>query len=116
MSSTMGEFATKKIKEVISSINDSSIEDVTEEQKNEWVYIINSIGEPLIQKRIMKMFNDKFVLNYTDLYNENLKLKGKLKKYEEPRKISETIEVLMKQIEKLQIHVNELEEKQNDQN
>ena len=116
MSSTMGEFATNKIKEVISSINDRDIEDVTEEQKNEWLYIINSIGEPLIQKRIMKMFNDKFILNYTDLYNENLKLKGKLKKYEEPRKISATIEVLMKQIEKLQLHVNELEEKQNDKN
>ncbi|WP_028393489.1 AAA family ATPase [Bacillus cihuensis] len=114
MSSTMGEFATNKIKEVISSINDSKIEDVTEEQKNEWLYIINSIGEPLIQNRIMKMFNDKFLLNYTDLYNENLKLKGKLKKYEEPRRISDTFEVLMKQIEKLQIHVNELEEKQND--
>lgn len=114
MSSTMGEFATNKIKEVISSINDSKIEDVTEEQKNEWLYIINSIGEPLIQNRIMKMFNDKFLLNYTDLYNENLKLKGKLKKYEEPRRVSETIEVLMKQIEKLQIHVNELEAKQND--
>ncbi|PHG81184.1 AAA family ATPase [Bacillus wiedmannii] len=116
MYSTMGEFATKKIKEVITSINDSNIEDVTEEQKNEWLYIINSIGEPLIQKRIMKMFNDKFLLNYTDLYNENLILRGELKKYEEPRKISDTIKVLMKQIEKLQIHVNELEEKQNDKN
>ncbi|SME45599.1 hypothetical protein BACERE00185_05023 [Bacillus mobilis] len=116
MHSTMGEFATKKIKEVISSINNSDVEEVTEEQKDEWLYIINSIGEPLIQRRIMKMFNDKFVLNYTDLYNENLKLRGKLKKYEEPKKISETIEVLVKQIEKLQIHVNELEEKQNDKN
>lgn len=114
MSSTIGEFSNRKIKEVISSINDSNIEDVTEEQKNVWLYIINSIGEPLIQNRIMKMFNDKFLLNYTDLFNENLKLKGKLKKYEEPRKISETIEVLMKQIEKLQIHVNELEGKKND--
>lgn len=114
MSSTMGEFATNKIKEVISSINYSRIEDVTKEQKSEWLYIINSIGEPLIQNRIMKMFNDKFLLDYTDLYNENLKLKGKLKKYEEPRKISDTIEVLMKQIEKLQIHVNELEANQND--
>ncbi|MDA2046921.1 AAA family ATPase [Bacillus cereus] len=111
MYSTMGEFATKKIKEVISSINVSVVEDVTEEQKNEWLYIINSIGEPLIQRRIMKMFNDKFVLNYTDLYNENLKLRVKLKKYEEPRQISETIEVLMKQIEQLQIHVNKLEGK-----
>lgn len=114
MSSTMGEFVTNKIKEVISSINDYNIEDVTEEQKNEWLYIINSIGEPLIQNRIMKMFNDKFLLNYTDLFNENLKLKGKLRKYEEPKKISDTIEVLMKQIEKLQMHVNELEGKQND--
>ncbi|MFJ7663890.1 AAA family ATPase [Lysinibacillus sp. NPDC097162] len=114
MSSTMGEFATSKIKKVISSINDSEKGDVTEEEKNEWLYIIHSIGEPLIQNRIMKMFNDKFLLNYTDLYNENLKLKGKLKKYEEPRMISDTIEVLMKQIEKLQINVNESEAKQND--
>ncbi|MFJ5760629.1 hypothetical protein ACIQAA_16185 [Neobacillus sp. NPDC093182] len=66
MSSTMGEYATNKIKEVISSINDCNIEDVTEEQKNELLYIINSIGEPLIQNRIMKMFNDKFLLNYTE--------------------------------------------------
>ncbi|PHF12220.1 ATP-dependent nuclease [Bacillus toyonensis] len=116
MSSTMGEFATNKIKGVISSINDISVEEVTEEQKKEWLYIINSIGEPLIQSRIMKMFNDKFSLNYTDLYTENLKLKGKLKKYEEPRKISDTIEVLMREIEKIQIYVNELEGKQNDKN
>lgn len=116
MSSTMGEFATNKIKEVISSINDCNIEDVTDEQKNEWLYIINSIGEPLIQNRIMKMFNNKFSLNYTDLFNENLKLKGKLRKYEEPRKIPDTIEVLIKQIEKLQMRVSELEVKKNDKN
>ena len=48
MSSTMGEFATSKIKEVISLINDSNIEDVTEEQKKEWLFIINSIGEPFV--------------------------------------------------------------------
>lgn len=114
MSSTMGEFATSKIKEVISLITNTNIEDVTEEQKTEWLFIINSIGEPLIKNRIMKMFNDKFSLNYTDLYNENQILKGKLKKYEEPKKISETIEILKKQIENLQMNVSELEAKHND--
>ncbi|WP_102694163.1 AAA family ATPase [Rummeliibacillus pycnus] len=116
MSSTMGEFASKKIKEVISFITESNIYDVTEEQKKECLNIINSIGEPLIQNRIMKMFNDKFLLNYTDLYYENLKLKGKIKTYEESRNISQTIEVLKKQIENLQIHVVELEAKHNDKN
>lgn len=116
MTATMGEFATNKIKEVISFIDESDAGNVTEMQKNMWLYIINSIGEPLIQNRIIKMFNDKFLLNYTDLYNENLKLKRKLTKYAEPDQISETIEVLKKQIEKLQIHVNDLEGKHNDKN
>jgi predicted ATPase len=116
MTSTMGEFATNKIKEVISFIDESDAGNVTEMQKNKCLYIINSIGEPLIQNRIIKMFNDKFLLNYTDLYNENLKLKMKLTKYAEPDQISETIEVLKKQIEKLQIHVNDLEAKHNDKN
>ncbi|PEO41926.1 hypothetical protein CN563_24770 [Bacillus sp. AFS026049] len=116
MDSTMGEFATNKIRGIISSINICSIQDVTEKNKNEWLYIINSIGEPLIQNRIMKMFNDKFQLDYTDLYNENLKLKGKLKKYEVPRQINETIEVLKRQIEQLQTHVCKLEENYNDKN
>ncbi|MGE7609640.1 AAA family ATPase [Peribacillus frigoritolerans] len=115
MSSTMGEFATSKIKEVISLITNHSVEDLTEKQKNECLYIINSIGEPLIRNRIMKMFNEKFHLNYTDLFRENLKLKEQLKRFEEPREIIRTIEVLKKQIDKLQIHVNELEDKNNDQ-
>ncbi|MDU1847380.1 MAG: AAA family ATPase [Niallia nealsonii] len=116
MTSTMGEYTTNKIKEVITFINESKLEEVTAQQKDEWLYIINSIGEPLIQNRIIKMFSDKFLLNYTDLYNENLKLKRQLKKHTEPRKISDTIEVLIKQIEELQIHINELEAKQNDKN
>jgi len=58
MTSTMGEFATNKIKEVISLIDEYNSEDITEKQKNEWLYIINSIGEPLIQNRIMKMLFD----------------------------------------------------------
>lgn len=114
MTSTIGQFVTNKIKEVISLIDESIIEDVSEQQKNELLYIINSIGEPLIQNRIMKMFNDKFSFNYTDLYNENLKLKGKIKKYEEPGQIANTIELLKKQIGQLQAHVNELEAKHND--
>lgn len=113
MSSTMGEYATRKIKDVISLIN-NSVEEVTEEQKKECLYIINNIGEPLIQNRIMKMFNDKFKLDYTDLFNENLRLKEQLNKFEEPREIIRTIDILKKQIEKLQIHVNELEDKNND--
>ncbi|MEM1485561.1 AAA family ATPase [Oscillospiraceae bacterium PP1C4] len=116
MTSTMGEFATNKIKEVTSFIDESDTGNVTEMQKNKWLYIINSIGEPLIQNRIIKMFNDKFLLNYTDLYNENLKLKRKLTKYAESDQISETIEILKNQIEKLQIHVNDLEGSHNDKN
>ncbi|PFB75354.1 hypothetical protein CN273_29895 [Bacillus thuringiensis] len=111
MASTMGEFATNKIREVISGINTCNLKAVTLEQKNEWLYIINSIGEPLIQNRLMKMYNDKFQLNYTDLYNENLRLRKKLKKYEEPRKINETIDVLKSQVEQLRTYINELEDK-----
>lgn len=116
MSSTMGEFATGKIKWVISSINDSSIEEVTEEEKKKWLYIINSIGDPLIQNRIMKMFNDKFKLDYSEIYNENLILKRKLKKYEDPKKVTDTITMLRKQIENLQTNITELEAKYNDKN
>lgn len=116
MTSTMGEFATNKIKEVISFINESNAENVTEIQKNDWLNIINSIGEPLIRNRILKMYNEKISLNGIDLYNENLELKSKLTKYAELDQVSETIEVLKKQIEKLQIYVNDLEGKYNDKN
>lgn len=111
MSSTMGEFATNKIREIISLINNGNLESIDLEQKNEWLYIINSIGEPLIQNRLMKMYNDKFQLNYTELYNENLKLRRKLNKYEEPRKINETIDILKNQVKQLQTYISELEDK-----
>ncbi|MGG3561968.1 AAA family ATPase [Neobacillus rhizosphaerae] len=116
MSSTMGEFATSKIKDVINLINDRKIEDVTEEEKNEWLFIINSIGEPLIKNRIIKMFNDKFRLDFTGIFNENLKLKDKLKRYEDSTKITVTIDMLKKQIENLQKNISELEVKHNDKN
>jgi predicted ATP-dependent endonuclease of OLD family len=109
MSSTMGEFATNKIKEVISKIDTYSIGDMNTAQKKEILYIINSIGEPLIRNRLMKMFIDKFDLDYTDLYYENQKLKGKLKQFEEPTGINETIDILRKQVDSLQTQVNNLE-------
>lgn len=122
MDSTMGEYATNKIKDTISFINKSNVEDVTLEQKDEILYVINSIGEPLIKNRIMKMFNDKFKsdYDYTSLYNENLKIKKQLKKKEKlskfknPEEILDTIEILKEQIEKLQTHVLDLEDKYSD--
>jgi len=103
MTSTMGEFATSKIKEVISFINNSTLENVTEDQKKECLFIINSIGEPLVHNKIMAMFNEKIHLKHSSIYKDDL-----------PTMIIGKTETLKKQNTKFQIGINELEEKNND--
>lgn len=98
-------------------IDKSDTEEVTQEQRNDWLYIIRSIGEPLIKNRILKCLNDKFLLlDNAELYNENMHLKSIIKKYKESEQISETIEVLTNKIEELQEHIKELEAKGNGEN
>lgn len=119
MTSTMGEFATNKIKETILKIENcdsTDVQNITEEQKREWLYIINSIGEPLVQNRILKMYMEKFSPNHSDIYQENKKLKEKIKAYEDQANVNDLIEVIKDKINKLQAHVSELEANKHDKN
>lgn len=62
------------------------------------------------------MFEDKFSLDYTSLYSENIMLKNKMKKYEKAADVNHMIENLKKQAEKLQEYIDLLEADSSDKN
>lgn len=116
MDSTMGEYAINKIKEIIKFIDETNVNQITCEQRRENLYFIKSIGESLIANKLLKMFEDKFSLDYTSLYSENIMLKNKLKEYENAADVNYMIENLKKQAEKLQEYINLLEADSSDKN
>lgn len=116
MDSTMGEYAINKIKGIIKFIDETNVNQITNEQRREYLYLIKSIGEPLIVKRLLKMFEDKFSLDYTSLYSENIMLKNKMKEYENAVDVNYMIKNLKKQAEKLQEYINLLEASSSDKN
>lgn len=116
MDSTMGEYAINKIKGIIKCIDETNVNQITNEQRREYLYLIKSIGEPLIANRLLKMFEDKFSLDYTSLYSENIMLKNKMKKYEKAADVNHMIENLKKQAEKLQEYIDLLEADSSDKN
>lgn len=116
MDSTMGEYAVKKIREIIEFIDTTNINDICDRKKKECLYLIKSIGEPLIKNKLLKMFDDKFSLDYTSIYNENMVLKSKIKEYENEINVDTTIQGLQNEVNKLQGYISLLEESKNDKN
>jgi hypothetical protein len=57
----MGEFAKKKIDDVIKDLNQDDPKDKIDEiRKKEMKFIIDQIGEPLIKRKLNQMYNDIF--------------------------------------------------------
>jgi len=55
----MGEFAKKKINEIISNLKNDSY-DPSEHEKQEIYKIIDSIGEPFLKEKLLSMYNEKY--------------------------------------------------------
>jgi predicted ATP-dependent endonuclease of OLD family len=60
MDSTIGEFARNKIKEVMKKIDTCSREELLEKENQEEIMgVINSIGEPILKKKLLEEYNQK---------------------------------------------------------
>ena len=76
LKSTFGEFATKKIKEVVKKIDDKTKSYFEIKNNPEINYIIEEIGEKLISNKLKSMIEAKFENNDKEYY------KNKIKEYE----------------------------------
>lgn len=94
MDSTIGEYATKEIKRVITLLN--SEKELSNEEKNECEYIIQKIGEPMIQNRLKKMYGDRVNIIFPEGDRDKVKSGIVVKEYEEMSSI------IFRQIEELQ--------------
>ena len=82
----MGEFAKKKINEIIDFLNDKKkIEDIST-KKEQIEQVIESIGEPFLKSKLLDMYNRKFIYEY---------------KIREEKRIDEQIRILQEKRENL---------------
>lgn len=92
MDNTIGEFANQRIKFIIKFLTEEINEPTSniDEIKNEIIYIINNIGEPIIKSKLKEMYRKKFPKNPEEyeleiqlLQDEQIKLKKQLNKTKE---------------------------------
>ena len=103
LEATIGEFALKKIKEVIKDLT-SDKETVTEDRQKEIRHIINNIGEYIIKSKLEKLFDNMFLeekenclLKIRELSDE----RDKLQKMIESKDIDDLMRLLSEKIKQL---------------
>lgn len=120
MSSTIGEYTKLKIKAVIKFLeyykNDSYLENddthkeiYTIHSIEECLYIIQSIGEPTIRRKLMKMYDDKIGLANISNFQNNFRVESQID-------VNATINRLQNQIEELKKCITILGGSANDKN
>lgn len=95
---TIGCFAEKKINEVISKLNSTESSDESDDFNKDILNTINYIGDDLIRKKLIELYNEKF--------NNSDKV---LKKYTDSSTINATIKLLKNQIKQLEYTIQQLE-------
>ncbi len=80
LDNTIGEFATRKIKQVIKDLNEKSCDEIMSiaGRKEEIQYIINNIGEPIIKRKLSQLYQEKFPEQLDEYKLEIERLKGKI--------------------------------------
>jgi energy-coupling factor transporter ATP-binding protein EcfA2 len=91
LSSTIGEFADKKIKEVIKAIKSLEEEDIPQYKIEDIRRTIDLIGEPIIRKRLQGLFVKRF--RHDDIRFEEDKKKQLLQEIERLKKINDKSEL-----------------------
>lgn len=104
MTSTIGEYATTQIKEVIAGLNSPQI-DISSKDIEKWQYIIDSIGEPIVKNKLQRLFDDRF--------SEENFVESRPRKIDHSRgyEIEESISLLEGQIKQLRNHINVLKDR-----
>jgi predicted ATP-binding protein involved in virulence len=117
MSDTIGEFAKQKIKAVTKDLIEKSAEEIGEEgdRKKEIKFIIDNVGEPIIQRKLQELYNKKFNRDKKSYEDEIAELKDKLSKAEQSPN-SEDIDDIDNIIKKLQSKVDKMKENINNNN
>ena len=84
LKSTFGEFATKKIKEVVKKIDDKTKSYFEIKNNPEINYIIEEIGEKLISNKLKSMIESKLENNDKEYYEKKIaEYQAKIRKIEE---------------------------------
>ena len=84
LKSTFGEFATKKIKEVVKKIDDKTKSYFEIKNNPEINYIIEEIGEKLISNKLKSMIEAKLENNDKEYYEKKIaEYQAKIRKIEE---------------------------------
>lgn len=117
MDDTIGEFAKEKIKAVTKDLINKSVEDIEKEgdRKKEIEFIIDNVGEPIIQRKLQELYNKKFNRDKKSYEDEIAELKDKLSKAEKSPN-SEDIDDIDNIIKKLQSKVDKMKENINNNN
>ena len=79
MENTIGEFANQKIKTVAKDLSEDTAS-ISEDRKKEIKYIIDTIGEPIIKRKLKDMYNKK--IEHFEINNRIEELSNKVKELE----------------------------------
>ncbi|MCT4633606.1 MAG: AAA family ATPase [Firmicutes bacterium] len=109
MTDTIGEFAKQKIKAVTKDLLEKSAIEIENEEgrKEEIEFIIDNIGEPIIQRKLQELYNNKFNRDQSSYEKEISELKYKLNELEKSS-TAEDFEDIDTIIKKLQSKVDEM--------
>lgn len=108
LSSTIGEFADRKIKEIIKVIKSSEKEDIPQHKIESVRRNIDLIGEPIIKKRLQELFVKRFRYEDRNLNEDKIRQLlqeiSRLKKIHDPNEIDDLdnlIEILKEKVHQL---------------
>ncbi len=116
MESTIGEFAKNKIKDVIKDLDKKIKGEETEVNHDEIKFIINNLGEPIIQRKLEQMYHRAFPQD-SEANKSNViaslekQIEDLAKGNENPKDGLEALAKLKEQIEKYENHLKDIGDK-----
>lgn len=112
MENTIGQFANNKIKAIAKDLS-GDIEKISEDRKKEIKYIIDSIGECVIKRKLEEKYRRVFKENKEDYQLEIIKLQNEKSRLEEILR-NDGLDKIQNVMELLEQRIRELKEKSGD--
>lgn len=112
MDNTIGQFANNKIKSIAKELSGDT-EKISEERKTEIKYIIDSIGECIIRRKLKEKYRRAFKESKDDYQLEMIKLQNEKLRLEEILR-NDGLDKIQNVMELLELRIRELKEKYGD--
>lgn len=112
MDNTIGQFANNKIKSIAKELSGDT-ENISEERKTEIKYIIDSIGEYIIRRKLKEKYRRAFKESKDDYQLEIIKLQNEKLRLEKILK-NDGLDKIQNVMELLELRIRELKEKSGD--